>query len=333
MVVNTKSIRDPFGLWPMDREMADLRPYDVIHSSGAGFVAIVQGKYAIKTFYEPGEAMENELRMMLLAGDCSVAVVGRLYSNAEVVGFITQYESCVAPAPEVFKNPRIRVELSAERKLEIIWQLCDLIDRLHKRGILHGDIKPPNLVMCSDGSLRLCDFGSAMLEADPVLSHSSTLNYSSPSSCNVPPPPLPLPPYSKTDDLYATGMTVWEIYTGEMPYGEADEDVVEDLIRLGIRVDLSLIDNTEVRSRIVTYLDADTISDNIFPQPWRCIATDHIFCRCTSTPPHTYRKLFRCQTCEREVLAECRSLYVLPTAEALPSNLTCIKCCPIQYIL
>ncbi len=143
-----------------------------------------------------------------------------------------------------------------------------------------------------------------------------------------PRPPLPLPPYSKTDDLYATGMTILEIYTGEIPYGEADEDAVEDLIRLGIRVDLSLIDNTEIRNRIVTYLDADIIPDNIFPQPWRCIAMDLIFCRCTSTPPHTYRKLFRCQTCEREDLAECRSLYVLPIAEALPSNLTCINAVP-----
>ncbi|KAK0194404.1 kinase-like domain-containing protein [Armillaria mellea] len=282
--VNTMSIHDPFGLWPMDCEMVDLRPYDVIHSSGAGFVAIVQGKYVTKTFHEPREAMENELRMMLLAGDCSVAVVGRLYSNAKVVGFITEYETCVAPTPGEFKNPRVRPELSSERKLEIIWQLCDLIDRLHKRGILHGDIKPPNLLMCSDGSLRLCDFGSAMLEPDPVLSRGSTLNYSSPSSCNLPLHPLPLPRYSKTDDLYATGMAIWEIYTGEIPYGsETDEDVVEDLIRLGIRVDLSLIDNTEVMNRVVAYLDADTIPDNIFPQPWRCIAIDLIFCRCTST--------------------------------------------------
>ncbi|KAK0205343.1 hypothetical protein DFS33DRAFT_1327618 [Desarmillaria ectypa] len=135
----------------MDREIADLQPYDVIHSSGAGFIAIVQEKYVLKTFYEPGKAMEEELRMMLLAGDYSVEVVGRLDSYAEVVGFITQHESCVAPAPEMFKNPCVRTELSTQRILEIILQLCDLVDCLHARGILHSGIKPPNLLMGSDG--------------------------------------------------------------------------------------------------------------------------------------------------------------------------------------
>ncbi|KAG7442795.1 uncharacterized protein BT62DRAFT_935526 [Guyanagaster necrorhizus] len=84
--------------------------------------------------------MEQVLRLMLLAGDCSVPVVGRLYSNAELAGFITLYESCGAPASEMFKTPRIRAELSTERRLEIISQLFDLVDRLHARGILHCDL-------------------------------------------------------------------------------------------------------------------------------------------------------------------------------------------------
>jgi hypothetical protein len=49
-------------------------------------------------------------------------------------------------------------------KLRFINQLRILVSRLHEKGIIHGDIKPSNLLLCSDEEMRFCDFGDAAVD-------------------------------------------------------------------------------------------------------------------------------------------------------------------------
>ncbi len=55
-----------------------------------------------------------------------------------------------------------KAPLPIYRSLEIIVECCRALDYSHKQGILHRDIKPANIMLASDGSAKLLDFGIAI---------------------------------------------------------------------------------------------------------------------------------------------------------------------------
>lgn len=89
---------------------------------------------------------------------------------------------------------------------------------LHRRQILHRDIKPDNLLLAADGELRLLDFGLAYcpgLSADPSSTLPGTPSFIAPEAFNG---ELP----TAQQDLYAVGVTLYYLATGHYPYGEIE---------------------------------------------------------------------------------------------------------------
>ncbi len=60
-----------------------------------------------------------------------------------------------------------------------VW-LVYAVGILHKNGIVHGDIKPANIIICPDGSLKLIDFGVSRLSGDDGKNYFGTLGYAAP---------------------------------------------------------------------------------------------------------------------------------------------------------
>jgi len=248
-------IRASFGSWPMDRNISDVSPYKPVHLTSRRFIAIFQDKYMLKLFDDNPKGVEKELRMMLLAGDdCSVTPLGRVFEGGKLCGILMPYERpVVPPSPDPFYVPLVSNEFSRSDRLKIIHQLCALVSRLHEKGILHGDIKPSNLLLCSDGELRFCDFGDAAVEGEGDIPRAMSVRYSSPFISRT----TPLVSLSKAEDIYATGISIWEIYTGRIPFDDVvDEDEVEDIIGSGVRPDVTLIDDTALTELVVSYLDS-----------------------------------------------------------------------------
>ena len=89
---------------------------------------------------------------------------------------------------------------------------------LHRRQILHRDIKPDNLLLAADGELRLLDFGLAYcpgLSADPSSTLPGTPSFIAPEAFNGELPTV-------QQDLYAVGVTLYYLATGHYPYGEIE---------------------------------------------------------------------------------------------------------------
>ena len=102
-----------------------------------------------------------------------------------------------------------------ERSLwNIIKPVAEGLDRAHRVGVLHRDIKPPNILITDDSRPVLIDFGSARFEAAEATSTSVTFHT---------PPYAAVEQYVKTypqgpwTDIYALAVVLYECVTGEKP--------------------------------------------------------------------------------------------------------------------
>ena len=102
--------------------------------------------------------------------------------------------------------------------MEVARQLLQAVGVLHRRNLLHRDIKPDNLHLGDDGQLRLLDFGLAYcpgLSQDSLHELPGTPSFIAPEAFEGQPP-------SPRQDLYAAGVTLYHLLTGHYPYGEIE---------------------------------------------------------------------------------------------------------------
>lgn len=101
---------------------------------------------------------------------------------------------------------------------ELLSQLLGALDKIHTAGVLHRDVKPANLLLETTGTarpmLRLSDFGIAIALGEPRLTVHGTVvgtpGYLAPEVLAGAAP-------SPRQDLYAAGVTAWQLLTGEEP--------------------------------------------------------------------------------------------------------------------
>jgi len=98
-------------------------------------------------------------------------------------------------------------------------RLVRAIGALHRRSIIHRDIKPANVHLGDDGELRLLDLGvaqSGMEAQDSILvPQAGTPSFLAPEQFDNAPP-------SHQTDLYAVGVTLYQLLTRRYPYGEIE---------------------------------------------------------------------------------------------------------------
>jgi serine/threonine protein kinase len=104
-------------------------------------------------------------------------------------------------------------------------RLADALHYAHGRGVLHRDIKPANVLLTADGSPRLADFNvghcSKLDGVSPRAFFGGSLVYMSPEQLEAFNPAHDRDPDSLDgrSDLYSLGVTLWELLTGERPFG------------------------------------------------------------------------------------------------------------------
>ncbi|KAJ7435281.1 kinase-like protein, partial [Mycena latifolia] len=108
---------------------------------------------------------------------------------------------------------------------------------LHSRKICHGDIKGINILVEDSGRSLLCDFGLSRVKADITTSTAQVGNTTMAGSRNWMAPELLAGSMPKmASDIYAFGMTMYELYTDETPLASvAHTDFIELVFRLRVR--------------------------------------------------------------------------------------------------
>ena len=108
--------------------------------------------------------------------------------------------------------------LGLEEGRNIAIKLARGIAALHRAGIIHRDIKPDNVILETNGSLKLIDLGVVRvpgLEDFPPEDIPGTAAYMAPEMFTG-------EPGNEATDMYALGVTLFRAFTGEFPYGNLD---------------------------------------------------------------------------------------------------------------
>ena len=112
--------------------------------------------------------------------------------------------------------------LNSKETVHFLLQVCSGLDYAHQLGIIHQDIKPGNILVQKDDTLKILDFGLACPTGSENFEMEGTIQYMSPEQINS-------YPVDARTDIYCLGITAFEMITGEKPY--PDENLQEMMIK------------------------------------------------------------------------------------------------------
>jgi Protein kinase domain len=113
--------------------------------------------------------------------------------------------------------------MSWERAILLTGQMLDALQYAHERGVVHRDIKPSNLMVGQDDHLKLMDFGIARLMGTTRVTQMGftvgTLEYMAPEQIRG-------EDVDGRADIYATGVVLYEMVTGQLPFKSSREQAL-----------------------------------------------------------------------------------------------------------
>ncbi|MFJ6985899.1 MULTISPECIES: serine/threonine protein kinase [unclassified Streptomyces] len=96
----------------------------------------------------------------------------------------------------------------------VIGQLCEILLEVHEQGLVHCDLKPENVIVQPDGSLRLIDMGLAVTAGEETQEARGTLGWASPEQSDACTCGL-----TRQADIFGLGCILLEMTVMRLPYG------------------------------------------------------------------------------------------------------------------
>lgn len=107
--------------------------------------------------------------------------------------------------------------MPVRQSIDIMLQLCSAVQAAHDGRIIHRDIKPQNVLVCKDGTMKITDFGIAVSAESQLEEENSSApvmgsaHYLAPESAAGKQPDYRV-------DIYALGIVFFELLTGSVPF-------------------------------------------------------------------------------------------------------------------
>lgn len=144
--------------------------------------------------------------------------------------------------------------LSLAQAADILSQTASGLDAVHDAGVLHRDVKPSNILLGADGTVKLTDFGIARRANDTMVTLDGVMigspHYISPEQTTN-------QPSGPSSDLWSLGVVLYEMVVGKVPY--AGENIPATLYQIahGSRPEVPLHFPPAVREVLSRALERD----------------------------------------------------------------------------
>lgn len=206
--------------------------YEILDVLGTGGMAVVYraychrlNRYVAVKILKSELASDQDLRRRF--HDESQAVAMLSHPNIVAVYDVSQVDDCEFIVMELIDGITLKQYmvkrggcLNWREALHFITQIMQGLKHAHSRGIIHRDIKPQNVMVLRDGSVKVTDFGiarSTTSQATMTQEAIGSVHYISPEQARG-------SHIDARSDIYSAGVVLYEMLTGRLPY-EGDNPV------------------------------------------------------------------------------------------------------------
>ncbi len=162
---------------------------------------------------EPGlyERFVREARMAARLSHPNVVQVFDAGEEDERPYIVMEY----VPGRTVADELGTKGKLEADRVVDLALQVCGGLELAHSSGLVHRDVKPQNLLLRDDGTVKIADFGIARaVEATNLTQIGSILG----TAAYLSPEQAEGEPVTAAADIYSLGVVLYELLTGRTPH-------------------------------------------------------------------------------------------------------------------
>lgn len=189
-------------------------------ANGDVWTTIYKGKLAaIKLFESTSLEVENSL--FLEKRELDHPNIAKEY----LVGMVDSTHYSVVEFVEGRTLDKIALsDLTSELMIRMTEQILDAIDYLHNNEILHRDIKPTNIILSDENIIKILDFGIAK-----EFNYNPTSKIKEGSLLYMHPEQI-VGKQNVQNDIWALGVTLYQVFTGKMPYeGNNEKELFQNI--------------------------------------------------------------------------------------------------------
>lgn len=172
-------------------------------------------QYALKRFQHEAQAVGRLTHP-------SIAAIFDYGEDAELAYIVMELVSG-KPLSQHLQN---KAHFDLNEISEIVRQLLDGLDYAHARGVIHRDVKPPNILLNDDGHIKITDFGIARIDTSTLTQVGEVMG----SPGYMSPEQFAGTEIDARSDIYSAGVIAYELLTGRKPFTGSNVEIMHKVV-------------------------------------------------------------------------------------------------------